>query len=34
MVILNREIGYGKTIINLDIAKLHTGTPLDVPIII
>ncbi len=34
MVILNKKIGYGKTVINLDIAKLHTGTPLDVPIII
>jgi predicted deacylase len=34
VVILNKKIGYGKTIINLDIAKLHTGTPLDVPVII
>lgn len=34
MVILNKEIGYGKTVINLDIAKLHTGTPLDVTVII
>ncbi len=34
MVILNKKIGYGKTVINLDIAKLHTGTPLDVTVII
>lgn len=34
MVILNQKIGYGKTVINLDIAKLHTGTPLDVPVLI
>ena len=34
MIILNKKIGFGKTVINLDIAKLHTGTPLDVPVII
>jgi len=34
VVILNKKIGYGKTVINLDIAKLHTGTPLDVTVII
>ena len=34
MVILNTKIGFGKTVIHLDIAKLHTGTPLDVPVII
>lgn len=34
MNILGQEIKYGKTVLNLDIAKLHTGTPLDVPIII
>jgi uncharacterized protein len=32
--ILNSEIGFGKTIRSLDIAKLHTRTSLDVPIII
>jgi predicted deacylase len=32
--ILNKEIGFGKTILHLDIAKLHTGTPLDLPVII
>lgn len=34
MVILNKEIGYGKTVLHLDIAKLHTGTPIDLPVII
>lgn len=34
MRILNTEIGFGKTILSLDIAKLHTRTSLDVPIII
>lgn len=34
MTILGQDIKYGKTILNLDIAKLHTGTPLDVPVII
>ena len=34
MKILNKEIGYGRTVLNLDIAKLHTGTSLEVPIII
>ncbi|NNJ56283.1 MAG: succinylglutamate desuccinylase/aspartoacylase family protein [Bacteroidia bacterium] len=32
--ILNQEIGYGRTKLNLDIAKLHTGTRLEVPVII
>ena len=34
MIILNKEIGFGKTILHLDIAKLHTGTPIDLPVII
>lgn len=34
MHILNHDIKYGKTVLNLDIAKLHTGTTLNVPIII
>jgi predicted deacylase len=34
MNILGQDIKYGKTVLNLDIAKLHTGTPLDVPIIV
>lgn len=34
MKILNQDIGFGKTVLHLDIAKLHTGTPLDVPVII
>lgn len=34
LVILNQKIGAGKTVINLDIAKLHTRTKLEVPIII
>ncbi|SOE20534.1 hypothetical protein SAMN06298216_1023 [Spirosomataceae bacterium TFI 002] len=34
MVILGTEIGIGKTVLSLDIAKLHTRTSLDVPIII
>lgn len=34
MQLLGREIKHGKTILNLDIAKLHTGTPLDIPVII
>ncbi|MDB9883329.1 succinylglutamate desuccinylase/aspartoacylase family protein [Bacteroidia bacterium] len=32
--ILNQDIPAGKTILHLDIAKLHTGTPIDVPVII
>ena len=34
MIILNKEIGFGRTILHLDIAKLHTGTPIDLPVII
>lgn len=34
MKILDKEIGYGRTVLNLDIAKLHTGTRLEVPVII
>ncbi len=32
--ILNTQIGVGKTILHFDIAKLHTGTSIEVPIII
>ncbi|MEY2924689.1 MAG: hypothetical protein RLZZ337_1237, partial [Bacteroidota bacterium] len=34
LVVLGKEIGPGKTVLNLDIAKLHTRTKLEVPIII
>ena len=34
MIILTKEIGFGKTILHLDIATLHTGTPIDLPVII
>jgi predicted deacylase len=34
LVILDQKIGPGKTVINLDIAKLHTRTKLEVPVII
>jgi uncharacterized protein len=34
LIILNKEIGFGRTILHLDIAKLHTGTPIDLPVII
>ena len=32
--ILDTHIKAGKTVLHLDIAKLHTGTPIDVPVII
>lgn len=34
MKINNQKIGYGKTILRIDIAKLHTRTSLDFPVII
>jgi predicted deacylase len=34
LIILDQKIGPGKTVINLDIAKLHTRTKLEVPVII
>ena len=33
-VIFDTIIGYGKTVVNFEIAKLHTRTPLSIPIII
>lgn len=33
-VIFDTEIGFGKTVVNFEIAKLHTRTPLSIPIII
>lgn len=34
LVIFDTQIGYGKTVVNFEIAKLHTRTPLSIPIII
>ncbi len=34
LVIFGTPIGYGKTVVNFEIAKLHTRTPLSIPIII
>lgn len=34
VVIFDTPIGYGKTVVNFEIAKLHTRTPLSIPIII
>lgn len=34
IVIFGTPIGYGKTVVNFEIAKLHTRTPLSIPIII
>jgi len=34
LIIFGTPIGYGKTVVNFEIAKLHTRTPLSIPIII
>jgi len=32
--LLGKEIGVGKTVLSIDIAKLHTRTSLEVPVIV